>query len=133
MLPYKDVNGRITPDFDLLLHFNQFQEELKNHPNISNFEKTELLKKHGLTGADIEEENGVFRLKNTMMFLTFSAYADDDNIEFTETTKRFTEDVSNDEGKRIVDAFNNAVQYGYINPTKSQKASKIGGYDEAYR
>ena len=133
MLPYKNVNGRITPNFELLLHFNEFQKEIKNHPNISNYEKTQLMRKHGLTGNDIEEKDGMFRLKNTMMFLTFSAYADDDNIEFTETTERFTEKVSNSEGAKIVDAFNNAVKYGYINPTKSQRASKIGGYDEAYR
>lgn len=133
MLPYKNVNGRITPDFELLLNFNAFQKDLKNYPHISNFEKTALMKKYGLTGNDIVEKDGIFQLKDTMMFLTFSAYADDDNIDFTKTTERFTEKVSNSEGKMIVDAFNNAVKYGYINPTKSQKASKIGGYDEAYR
>lgn len=133
MLPYKNVNGRITPDFELLLNFNAFQKDLKNYPNISNFEKTALMKKYGLTGEDIVEKDGVFQLKDTMMFLTFSAYADNDNIDFTKTTERFTEKVSNSEGKMIVDAFNNAVKYGYINPTKSQKASSIGGYDTARR
>lgn len=133
MLPYKNVNGRITPDFELLLNFNAFQKDLKNYPHISNFEKTALMKKYGLTGNDIVEKDGIFQLKDTMMFLTFSAYADDDNIDFTKTTERFTEKVSNSEGKMIVDAFNNAVKYGYINPTKSQKASSIGGYDAAHR
>lgn len=133
MLPYKNVNGRITPDFELLLNFNEFQRDLKNYPNISNFEKTALMKKYGLTREDIVEKDGVFQLKDTMMFLTFSAYADNDNIDFTKTTERFTEEVSNSEGKMIVDAFNNAMKYGYINPTKSQKASGIGGYDTARR
>ena len=133
MLPYKNVNGRITPNFDLLLNFNKFQEELKTLPNISNFEKSSLMRKYGLTGNDIEEENGVFKLKNTMMFLTFSAYADNDNVDFTDATERFTEEVSNQEGKLITDAFNNAVKYGYINPTKSQRSTSIGGYDKARR
>lgn len=133
MLPYKNVNGRITPNFDLLLNFNNFQEELKKHPNISNFEKSSLMRKYGLTGEDVVEKDGVFELKNTMMFLTFSAYADDDNIDFTDTTERFTEDVSNAEGVRIKDMFNNAVKYGNVTPTKSQKASAVGGYDKARR
>jgi hypothetical protein len=68
-----------------------------------------------------------------MMFLTFSAYADNDNIDFTETTERFTEEVSWSEGKRLVDAFNNAIKYGHTNPTKSQKATAIGGYDTVRR
>mgnify|MGYP003451683398 FL=1 len=87
----------------------------------------------GLTGKDVVEKDGVFELKNTMMFLTFSAYADDDNIDFTDATERFTEDVSNAEGVRIKDMFNNAVKYGNVAPTKSQKASAIGGYDKARR
>lgn len=133
MLPYKEVNGRVTPNFDLLLNFNNFQEELKNHPNLSNFEKSSLMRKYHLTGDDIVEKNGVFELKNTMMFLTFSAYADDDNIDFTDTTERFTEEVSNSEGVRIKDMFNNAVKYGNVTPSKSQKASAVGGYDKARR
>ena len=91
------------------------------------------MKKYGLSGENIVEKDGIFQLKDTMMFLTFSAYADDDNIDFTDTTERFTEKVSNSEGVRIKDMFNNAVKYGNVTPSKSQKASAVGGYDKARR
>lgn len=99
MLPFKNINGQYTPDFDLILRFNEYQEELRRNPNLTNLSRTELLRKYGLDLNTIEEDEktGAMYLKNTMMFLTFSAYANDDNIDFTDETKRFTEEVSTDE------------------------------------
>ena len=124
-LPYKRENGQITPDFDLFFRYMDFVNELDEKPNMTNTEISRLLDKYRLNG---HLENGTIQLKDTMCFMTFSAYAHKDNIEFTETTERMTEKLSKSEGSQIANLYQNASQYGDATPGKGSK--QLYGFDD---
>lgn len=124
-LPYKRENGQITPDFDLFMRYMDFVSELDQNPNLTALEKNKLLNKYRLVG---ELDQNTLQLKNTMCFMTFSGYAHEDNIKFTDTTKRMTEKVSREEGSRIAQIYENASRFGDVTPTK--KSKNLYGFDK---
>lgn len=124
-LPYKRENGQITPDFDLFMRYMDFVSELDQNPNLTAFEKNKLLNKYRLVG---ELDQNTLQLKDTMCFMTFSGYAHEDNIKFTDTTNRMTEKVSREEGSRIAQIYENASRFGDVSPTK--KAKDLYGFDK---
>lgn len=124
-LPYKRENGQITPDFDLFMRYMDFVSELDQNPNLTALEKNKLLNKYRLVG---ELDQNTLQLKDTMCFMTFSGYAHEDNIKFTDTTKRMTEKVSREEGSRIAQIYENASRFGDVSPTK--KAKDLYGFDK---
>jgi hypothetical protein len=66
------------------------------------------------------------------LFLSFSAYADNDNVDFTKLTESLTEEVSNEVGKQYKDVFNNLFEYGKTHRQKSDKKTGMS-YDTVRR
>ena len=119
-LPYKEENGHYTPDFELFQRFNAFKEAAKD---ISPIERNTLLKKYGLDSKDIvpDPETGGFKLKNTMRFVTFSAYAGDDTLNLSKDNKLYLEKVSRAKGITLKDPYNKALKYNDIYADKKSK------------
>ena len=119
-LPYKEENGHYTPDFDLFQRFNAFKEAAKG---VSPIERNTLLKKYGLESKDIipDPETGGFKLRNTMRFVTFSAYAGDDTLDLSKENKLYLEKVSKAKGATLKDPYNNALKYNDIYFDKKSK------------
>ena len=119
-LPYtRTENGQITPDFDLFFRYMDFVNELDDNPNRPPTEINKLVTKYKLNGK-LNPDN-ILELADTMCFMTFSAYAHDDAINFTDATKRMTEEVSRQEGSRIAQIYENASRYGTTTPGKNHK------------
>lgn len=132
MLPYKrDPSGKLTPDFDKLIGFNNYKKELEKNPNMSDTEKAQILSIYGLRLSDIkEDDNGTLRIIDTIPFITYSAYASKDTTQLTDENKRFLEHLDNSDGKRIMDPFMNMLRYGTVSPDKNaRKVHKFGMFD----
>ena len=127
-LPYKNVGGKITPDFDKLQKYNDFNDWVSKNHNLSKVEKLNEAYKRGLDSneMDYDPNSGMFMFKQSKMklFLSFSAYADNDNIDFTKLTEDLTEEMPNEFGKKYKDVFNNLFEYGKTHRQKSDK--KVG-------
>lgn len=131
-LPYKNIGGKITPDFDKLERYNDFNDWVSKNPNLSKVEKLNEAYKRGLdtNEMDYDPNSGLFVFKQSKMklFLSFSAYADNDNVDFTKLTENLTEEMPNEFGKKYKDVFNNLFEYGKTHRQKSDK--KVGlSYD----
>lgn len=127
-LPYKNVGGKITPDFDKLQKYNDFNDWVSKNSNLSKVEKLNEAYKRGLdlNEMDYDPNSGMFMFKQSKMklFLSFSAYADNDNIDFTKLTEDLTEEMPNEFGKKYKNVFNNLFEYGKTHRQKSDK--KVG-------
>lgn len=125
-LPYKrdPATGKIMPDFDKLKSFNEIQNVIRNNPNISTSEYQQLLKSKGISPDEID--NNTMTLRDTMAFMTVSAYASKDTVSIPGSMKSYLEHLDNRSGKNIIDLYNNVVVYGTANPTKQTKAINKG-------
>lgn len=132
MLPYRNQGGHIVPDFELLDAFNKIQEVIQNNPNISKTELSSILLKAGISPSDINYDvnTNTISLKNTMAFLTVSAYAGDDTIDLSKDDKRYLERVQKTDGQHIKDFYNNMVKYGKLRPAKKGNV-QIKGYSKS--
>lgn len=135
-LPYKNVGGKITPDFDTLANFNKWNEWVSKHQGASSLEKMNEAIKMGLDPDKLEfDENiGSWTFKKNVMklFLNFSGYADNDNVKFTKLTEDITEELPNSEGKKYVELFNNFFDYGKRDIKKGDKKTGLSS-DEVRR
>ena len=79
---------------------------------------------------DYNEQTNSWQFKPAKMklFLSFSAYADNDNIEFTKLTEDLTEEMPTEFGRKYKDVFNNLFEYGKTHRTKSDKKTGLN-YD----
>lgn len=136
LLPYKNVGGKITPDFDTLANFNKWNEWVSKHQGASSLEKMNEAIKMGLDPDKLEfDENiGSWTFKKNVMklFLNFSGYADNDNVKFTKLTEDITEELPNSEGKKYVELFNNFFDYGKRDIKKGDKKTGLSS-DEVRR
>lgn len=135
-LPYKNIGGKITPDFDKLKSFNEWNDWVYKNPGKTKMEKLNEAAKRGLDPNEMvfDENSGSWQFKPQKMklFLSFSAYADDDNVKFSKLTEDLTEEVSNEVGKQYKEVFNNLFEYGKTHRQKSDK--KVGmSYDTVRR
>lgn len=135
-LPYKNIGGKITPDFDTLANFNKWNEWVSKHQGASSLEKMNEAIKMGLDPDKLEfDENiGSWTFKKNVMklFLNFSGYADNDNVKFTKLTEDITEELPNSEGKKYVELFNNFFDYGKRDIKKGDKKTGLSS-DEVRR
>lgn len=131
MLPYRNQGGHIVPDFQLLDAFNKIQSILQENPNLSPTEIGSLAIKYGISPSDIyDAKTNTVSLKNTMAFLTVSAYAGDDTLDLSKEEKRYLEPVSKSDGQHIKDFYNNMVKYGKLRPAKKGNV-EIKGYSKS--
>lgn len=112
-LPYKEEDGHYTPDFELFEKFNAFNSAAKG---LSAVERNELAQKFGLSGNDIvyNPDTGGYTLRNTMRFVTFSAYAGDDTLNLDSNNQLYLEKVSRAKGATLKDPYNKALKYNDI-------------------
>lgn len=122
-LPYKEINGRITPDFELFDKYNKYLKAIKDNPNMPDIEKRNLLSELQLTGPNIDSSDlKNIRIKNTMRFLTFKAVAGDDTIEL-DSIKNYLGKLDRDMGKLFKVPYNNALKYNTTTPQKNEKVT----------
>ena len=121
MLPYKrdPATGKIMPNFDKLEAFNEVQNKFRNNPSMSQTELQQLLASKGLSISDMQ--NDVLELKDTMPFITISAYASKDSNTITKEMKPYLEHLENNVGKDVADAFKNMLIYGTTEPSKNSR------------
>ena len=116
-----DERGKLTPDFKKIDGFNKIQAALKNNPNMNELAYAQLCRDNGIDPSEIDREKNEIKFKNTMMFLTFSAYAGDQTIDLTDENKLYLERLDDDKGERIESKYNNSVQYGDLVIDKNSK------------
>lgn len=122
-LPYKEINGRISPDFELFDRYNKYLKAIKDNPNMPDVEKRSLLSQLQLTGPGIDSSDlKNIRLKNTMRFLTFKAVAGDDTIELN-SIKNYLGKLDREMGKLFKVPYNNALKYNTTTPQKNEKVT----------
>ena len=56
-LPYKEINGKISPDFELFDKYNKYLKAIKDNPNMPDIEKRSLLSQLQLTGPGIDSSD----------------------------------------------------------------------------
>lgn len=133
MLPYKNVEGHIVPDFDLFDKFNQLQEIINSNPYISKTELNSIARnKYGIdpNAINYNQSTNTISLKNTMAFLTVSGIAGSDTLDITKDEKRYLEHLDKQDGQHIVDFYNNMVKYGKLRPAKKGNV-EIKGYSKS--
>lgn len=122
-LPYKEINGKISPDFELFDKYNKYLKAIKDNPNMPDIEKRSLLSQLQLTGPGIDSSDlKNIRLKNTMRFLTFKAVAGDDTIEL-DSIKNYLGKLDREMGKLFKVPYNNALKYNTTTPQKNEKVT----------
>lgn len=122
-LPYKEINGKISPDFELFDRYNKYLKAIKDNPNMPDIEKRSLLSQLQLTGPGIDSSDlKNIRLKNTMRFLTFKAVAGDDTIEL-DSIKNYLGKLDKEMGKLFKVPYNNALKYNTTTPQKNEKVT----------
>lgn len=122
-LPYKEINGKISPDFELFDRYNKYLKAIKDNPNMPDIEKRSLLSQLQLTGPGIDSSDlKNIRLKNTMKFLTFKAVAGDDTIEL-DSIKNYLGKLDREMGKLFKVPYNNALKYNTTTPQKNEKVT----------
>ena len=122
-LPYKEINGKISPDFELFDKYNKYLKAIKDNPNMPDIEKRSLLSQLQLTGSGIDSSDlKNIRLKNTMRFLTFKAVAGDDTIEL-DSIKNYLGKLDREMGKLFKVPYNNALKYNTTTPQKNEKVT----------
>ena len=129
-LPYKDENGHYTPDFELFARFNEFNNAARG---LSPVERNTLAQKFGLDANTMvyNPETGGYTLKNTMRFVTFSAYAGDDTIKFDANNKLYLEKVTRSKGSTLKDPYNKALKYNDIYADEKKGIVVNKGFEKA--
>ena len=125
-LPKKYENGKMVPDFDLLIAYNKFLDWSKTNPNASSIEKN--AKRQEIMGADSnalvwddESQTYLIREERLGIFGTLGVIGSKDLIKLEDKSKPFVDTISRQEGKEMIDMFNNIVKYGKEYHTKSEK------------
>ena len=126
-LPYRNENGHFVPDFKKLEDFNAYIEDIKGK-TLTVTERNGLLQKHNLNASDIipSTDGKSFTLRDTMPFLTFSAYAGDDTLKLTTDEKRYLAKVDKTKGRTLKDGYNRAVKYNDVYAKKNASPINSG-------
>lgn len=130
-LPYKVVNGKITPDFDLLINLNKINEKISNTPGIPKIEIQRELENLQADGIIYDEESKRYVIDPSRIafFATLAAYGSNDLLDLKKESLPFVELISREDGKKIKDEFNNLVQYG--KPTHNKKERPKNGLESS--
>lgn len=132
-LPVKYVNGKQTPDFELLVNLNELNGWIKDNPGLTQLEINKKMQELQSDGVTYDETTKTFTVSPDRigMFLSFAGYGSKDLLEFKEESIPFLEKVPRSYGKQIKDLFNNLVQYGDATPSKKAKTKYNFGSSEA--
>lgn len=123
-------NGQTTPDFDLLIKFNEVNKYIKDHPGMSELEIKQRL---GDISQDVEvDDEGKLIIKPEKMgiFLSFAGYASRELINIDKNaSEKFLKKLDRADGRAIKDSYNRLVQYGKLDVGK--KTPKIHDVEKA--
>lgn len=115
-LPYKEENGELTVNWDLIEELENINSQIKGKAATPGM-IADLLENH--PELYYNEETNQVEAKNSMWFLTFGAIMGDDFVDGLNTDSRYIEKVSDDAAKYWQDKYREAIEYGFINHGKN--------------
>lgn len=122
-LPSKNVNGRVTVDFEVQQKADELMREIKQH-GIKDDDQIRYLVEQNIPNATWDSENKMIRFSSTIPFMTFGGYAS--GKEFNELSdSKYVWNLSRDEGRKIKDKYNNLMKYSNIYGDKTE--TNVGG------
>lgn len=122
-LPSKNVNGRVTVDFEAQQKADELMREIKQH-GIKDDDQIRYLVEQNIPNATWDSENKMIRFSSTIPFMTFGGYAS--GKEFNELSdSKYVWNLSRDEGRKIKDKYNNLMKYSNIYGDKTE--TNVGG------
>lgn len=133
-LPYTTAaNGSIVPDFQLQQDMNEVATYIADHPGMDDRQIKALISENlqGKAHWDPETDDIIVDPKYMMGFLTVSAYAGDDTLNFN-TNSPYLQKIDTQTGKQITDLYDNFIQYNQAVPAKGSKPNP-GKYSTSTR
>ena len=132
MLPFKEEMGHKVPDFSKLDSFNKLQKVISDNPGITKTELMEQAKKLDINWSELnyDETTNTISIKDTMPFISVSAYAGDNTIDLSKENQKYLEKIDKEDGQHLKDFYNNLVTKGALRPAK-KAGSSITGYSKS--
>ena len=113
-LPYKEVNGEITVNWDLVEELENINKQIKGAtPGMIQ----DLLQGHPELYYDSNEK--MVKAYNSEWFLTFGGMMGDDFVDGLDKNSRYIERMSDDKSKFWEDKYREAIEYGFANHDKN--------------
>ena len=110
LLPYKNQNGRITPDFEAQTKAQQLQDEIEAQGITDPGYISQLVQDYFQGRAIYNSKTNSIDFKETMPFLTFGAIVSGKTVNF-DTNSQYIEHLDRDEARQYKDLYNNLVKY----------------------
>lgn len=110
LLPYKNQNGRITPDFEAQTKAQQLQDEIEAQGITDPGYISQLVQDYFNGEAIYDPETNSINFIKIMPFLTFGAIVSGKTVNF-DTNSQYVEHLDRDEAKQYKDLYNNLVKY----------------------
>ncbi len=123
-LPYKIVNGKKVPDFDVLSAINEINAKIKDNPGLTQLEineEYEKLRDYGVVPDPNTPGRFTFDPSRIAFFATIGAYGSKDILKLEEQSKNYVERLPKNRGKLMTQEFNNLVRFGKPIHTKNEK------------
>lgn len=111
-LPTKEVNGRITVDFDTQQMADQLMNQIKNSGIVDNTMIRDLVEQE-FPNATWDPNLKIIKFKTSKPFMVFGAYASGKEFDGLSDSK-YVWNLSRDEGKQIKQKYNNLMEYSNI-------------------
>ena len=113
-LPYKEVNGEITVNWELVEELENINKQIKGAtPGMIQ----DLLEGHPELYYDPEEK--MVKAHNSEWFLTFGGMMGDDFVDGLNKNSRYIERMNDDKSKFWQDKYREAIEYGFTNHDKN--------------
>lgn len=113
-LPYKEVNGEITVNWELVEELENINKQIKGAtPGMIQ----DLLEGHPELYYDPEEK--MVKARNSEWFLTFGGMMGHDFVDGLDTNSRYLERMSQDKADYWHKQYEEAIQYGFANHDKN--------------
>lgn len=110
LLPYKNQNGRITPDFEAQAKAQQLQDEIEAQGITDPGYISQLVQDYFNGEAIYDPETNSINFTKTMPFLTFGAIVSGKTTNF-DTKSQYIQHLDRDEARQYKDLYNNLVKY----------------------
>lgn len=110
LLPYKDREGRIVPDFEAQTKAQQLQDEIEAQGITDPGYISQLVQDYFNGEAVYDPETNSINFTKTMPFLTFGAIVSGKTVSF-DTDSQYIEHLDRNEARQYTDLYNNLVKY----------------------
>ena len=113
-LPYKEVNGELTVNWDLVEELENINKQIKGAtPGMIE----DLLADH--PELRYNKETKLVEAVNSEWFLAFGGMIGDDFVNGLDTDSRYIERMDDDKSKYWQDKYREAIEYGFVNHGKN--------------